>query len=904
MREPLPAAEIEIQDRLQRKREFLRGAGDDYGYASSPGGLIDEWRPCELPGLILPVSDATGRSQKRLGCSDALTVSNDEGHEKEVYLDYAGSALPTLTQLKHVLERNTTILANPHSTGPAASRTTNLTEQAVKCVLDHFHAHSGRFMGMLCDENISNEADHHPGYEIVFTSGATEALKIVAERFPWMSCRFCNSKSLLVYPHNAHTSVVGMRGVALNNGAANFLCKPIDELLDDINNCTEKERLDGKWKSDRRTDCSCRGVRNLLVLPLECNFGGDRPDVPHAFRKLQEFSSSSSSSAESATDCSSANHQRWYTMVDMAKAASTGPVHLCKLNPDFACISFYKMFGEPTGLGCLFVKRTATNVLTMESDTAITAPRFYFGGGSVDAILPFADFAVRRSEPTLLASLQNGTTHFRGITSLISGFNELKRVGGMAMIKRHTESLAVGLVVRLQGLQHSNGHSAIAIYGAWKSYIATTKATTLPGPTVAFNILRADGSFVGYNEVSKLAALNRPSIQLRTGCFCNPGACQLALDLTDDDVINNYKEFGHVCGDQVDVVRGRPTGAIRVSFGKDSMWEDLDALLDFLESMFVSKNDQIGDGVVSVTRWDDRPSQAVVSELYIFPIKSCAAQRVTKWQLDSLSGILRFDREFALVDSSGSAMRLQTHPKMSFLQPEINVNENILAITAPSQPVLILSLDDNSKHTRGSSTIKVCGNRCDGMLWGDFAVSDWFTGFLGVRCWLARYSGRGYEHPELTQPRLLRDRHFSFANEQPLLLISENAVEVLNGVLTSQTQKTVSSRHFRPNIVIRLAGYHATSSISQHVEDGWSCVQFLRQKTMLQVTGPCARCSMVDVDPSSGVRGKTLQALAGYRRYNGQITFGIFLRGTGRRKGSPKTPEWVVIQEGDSLLCE
>ena len=38
--------------------------------------------------------------------------------------------------------------------------------------------------------------------------------------------------------------------------------------------------------------------------------------------------------------------------------ASTGlPINLAELDPDFACLSFYKIFGEPTGLGCLFVRR-------------------------------------------------------------------------------------------------------------------------------------------------------------------------------------------------------------------------------------------------------------------------------------------------------------------------------------------------------------------------------------------------------------------------------------------------------------------------------------------------------------------------------------------------------------------
>ena len=53
---------------------------------------------------------------------------------------------------------------------------------------------------------------------------------------------------------------------------------------------------------------------------------------------------------------------------------------------------------------------------------------------------------------------------------------------------------------------------------------------------------------------------------VRVGCFCNIGACQNALNFTDEDVISNHKA-GHVCGDDVDLVNGKPTGSIRVSFG-------------------------------------------------------------------------------------------------------------------------------------------------------------------------------------------------------------------------------------------------------------------------------------------------------------------------------------------------
>ena len=65
-------------------------------------------------------------------------------------------------------------------------------------------------------------------------------------------------------------------------------------------------------------------------------------------------------------------------------------------------------------------------------------------------------------------------------------------------------------------------------------------------------------------EFRKIATLN--NVVVRVGCFCNVGACQNAIDFTDEDVLANH-EAGHVCGDDIDVVNGKPTGSIRVSFG-------------------------------------------------------------------------------------------------------------------------------------------------------------------------------------------------------------------------------------------------------------------------------------------------------------------------------------------------
>ena len=71
----------------------------------------------------------------------------------------------------------------------------------------------------------------------------------------------------------------------------------------------------------------------------------------------------------------------------------------------------------------------------------------------------------------------------------------------------------------------------------------------------------------------------------RTGCFCNSGACQQYLGLTDQDLMAMY-EAGHVCGDMVDLINGKPTGSVRISFGYMSSQADVDTLLQLIREGF------------------------------------------------------------------------------------------------------------------------------------------------------------------------------------------------------------------------------------------------------------------------------------------------------------------------------
>eukprot|EP00966_Prymnesium_polylepis_P224565 5193888-Prymnesium_polylepis.1 len=142
--------------------------------------------------------------------------------------------------------------------------------------------------------------------------------------------------------------------------------------------------------------------------------------------------------------------------------------------------------------------------------------------------------------------------HYRGAAALPSGFDVLRQLGGAAAVAAHTHSLANELARRLGELQHGSGQRAITLYGARAMATAAgndADADISPaeradgtgglcsGPTVAFNVRRSDGEFVGYAEVAKLAALYDPPIQLRVGCCCNPGGCQRALGMSNEMIL-------------------------------------------------------------------------------------------------------------------------------------------------------------------------------------------------------------------------------------------------------------------------------------------------------------------------------------------------------------------------------
>lgn len=246
---------------------------------------------------------------------------------------------------------------------------------------------------------------------------------------------------------------------------------------------------------------------------------------------------------------------------------------------------------------------------------------------------------------------------------------------------------------------------------------------------------------------------------------------------------------------------------------------------------------------------------AVVSDLYVYPIKSCRGIRVAEWPV-STTGFFA-DRRWMLVDASGTFATQREWPELA--RVHVHFQDDELTVTAPGMVELKLPVS----HEAGSPrTVQVWQDRVQSSV-HDLG-SAWFTRYLGVQHELV-YMPNG-ERRQVNPERARAGDLVSFADAYPFLLISEASLADLNARLP----EPMAMERFRPNIVI--------TGTEPYAEDDYAQVQIGE----ITFRGPkrCDRCVVTAVDPETGIRsatGEPLRTLAKYRLSEQKVWFGMNL---------------------------
>ncbi len=422
--------------------------------------------------------------------------------QRHVYLDYTGGNLYAQSLIdRHFTYLRESVYGNPHSTNPTSQLSTQNVAEAREKVLNFFNAKDD--------------------YYCIFTANASAALQIVGECYP-----FSEDSHFLLTSDN-HNSVNGIREYCRSKGGDYTYCPlhyqdlTIDETL--MNEVLTKY-------------ASCK--QKLLAFPAQSNVSG----VKHPLSWIEK-----------------AQALGWDVLLDAAAYVPTSRLDLKQVKPDFVSVSFYKIFGYPTGIGCLLVRKSKFDLLKKP----------WFAGGTVVAVAVNygAHFLANDHE-----RFENGTVNYLDIPAISRGIDFIENIG-MERINRRVGHLTQTLTQRMQALRHENGTPLVRIFGPMD--------IKLKGGTIIFNLSDSDGHVFPFEGVEQQA--NAALISLRTGCFCNPGIDEINSCVSTEEMVKYFSS--RKTGNMHDMFEflGYMRGAIRISVGIPTTMGDIERFIQFIQ---------------------------------------------------------------------------------------------------------------------------------------------------------------------------------------------------------------------------------------------------------------------------------------------------------------------------------
>ncbi|KAG6865471.1 hypothetical protein C0991_002298 [Blastosporella zonata] len=426
----------------------------------------------------------------------------------ETYVDYMGGALfPESLIRVHTdfLSRN--VMGNTHSVSNSSKLSLKCADEARAAVLSFFKA--------------------PPEYTVVFTANASGAMKLVGESFPFAG------GSCYVLGTDSHNSVHGIRQYATYRGArVSYI------------------------QSTPNGGFDASTAKNILLR----NRPRSRELAPSLFALTGQSNISNCKNPLSMIEY--AESLGYYTLLDAAALAPTSSFSLKEHSVDAMAVSFYKMFGFPTGVGALIVKKSFLAQLK----------RPWFAGGTVDVVQVPGTIVTRAHElheQFEVGILIDGTINYLTLPAITDGLQFLSAY--LPFLPLRLSSLLHYLINSLSLLRHdTTGKPVVQILSRVPTRrLKSVGDQTETGSMVSLIFLSPTGEMIPNSFIEYSAS--KQCISLRTGCMCNPGAAAAILGIQED----MSKLYPGVTLKDFERVVGRELGVVRISLGLASNFQDV-----------------------------------------------------------------------------------------------------------------------------------------------------------------------------------------------------------------------------------------------------------------------------------------------------------------------------------------
>lgn len=246
---------------------------------------------------------------------------------------------------------------------------------------------------------------------------------------------------------------------------------------------------------------------------------------------------------------------------------------------------------------------------------------------------------------------------------------------------------------------------------------------------------------------------------------------------------------------------------------------------------------------------------AAISEIHIYPVKGLSGAKVESAQLGKRG--LEYDRRWMLIAPDRVFLSQRELPEMVLLQASVEDGALRVRNLKGRQEDLVLPLEDGARE---KIRAQVWMDWVDVELVGSHADA-WFTKALKSPCRLVYMPDTTERQVDLKYAK--PGDIAAFSDGYPYLITSESSLADLNERMAGRMQ--VEMLRFRPNIVV--------SGTEPWEEDDWKTIQL--GNAVFRTPKPCARCSVITINPATGQEGKEpLKTLSTFRTIANKVIFG------------------------------